>query len=358
MSRDLFLRTISYLRFPLILLVVMIHAELTGEYAVAADYPAYALLFSLVSIVTASAVPLFFLFSGYLFFHNAEDFSAATYRQKVGRRVKTLLIPYLFWNAVVLLRFWLTQTFAPGYADASVKPLADYTFLDWLRAFWDGYGGNPVCFQFWFLRDLMVLVLLTPLLYGIHKVRYGALILLAVLALLCLWGVPSCPGFNPSSVFYFSLGAFGALKDKDMAAIAQRFRIPALALVLCYAVYTVIALKTARRLPSLPDGMLAFLCTFSVVLAILGFVSRAVDKRGLQPRTFLKDSAFFIYAAHPLLLSPIKKAALGQLPHNDFSAILVYLAAPTLTVLLLLALFWLLKRLVPRFLSVITGGRY
>lgn len=31
------------------------------------------------------------------------------YKQKLKKRVRTLLVPYLFWNTVVFLLFFLTQ---------------------------------------------------------------------------------------------------------------------------------------------------------------------------------------------------------------------------------------------------------
>lgn len=353
-----FLKTISVLRFPLILLVVLIHAQLPGRYVSVSDYPAYTTLFSLATVVTSSAVPLFFLFSGYLFFFNVAALTPDVYVQKLKRRVWTLLIPYLFWNLVVLLRFWLTQTFAPGYADEGVKALADYTFTDWLRAFWDGYGGNPVCFQFWFLRDLMVLVVLSPLLYLVHKIKNGVGCFLCIVALLWLLGVPYGAGFRWSGIFFFATGAFGALKGADMIKPTQKLRTPAICYLVVYAIYTVVSLFTALRCPARVESVLSGLSVLSVACLILWAVSRRTEHRDIPDRSFLRDSTFFVYAAHPILLSPMRNIALRLLPDRDLSAVAVYLGTPVLTVLLLLAAFWLLKRWVPRFLSLVTGGRF
>ena len=45
----------------------------------------------------------------FLFFYHS-DFSLETYGQKLKKRVRTLLIPYIFWNVVVFLLILLSQS--------------------------------------------------------------------------------------------------------------------------------------------------------------------------------------------------------------------------------------------------------
>lgn len=67
--------TISYLRFPLIVLVVMIHSKFDGVVVNGVGlmhdggFPCYSTISTLVSNIIASiAVPLFYFISGFLFF--------------------------------------------------------------------------------------------------------------------------------------------------------------------------------------------------------------------------------------------------------------------------------------------------
>ena len=54
----------------------------------------------------ASAVPLFFLISGFLYFKGCESqFGLKDYMAKNRKRLRTLLIPYLLWNIFTLLLF-------------------------------------------------------------------------------------------------------------------------------------------------------------------------------------------------------------------------------------------------------------
>ena len=70
------------------------------------DYVAYGLC--------ASAVPLFFLISGFLYFTGCESqFGLKDYMAKNRKRLRTLLIPYLLWNIFTLLLFGAVQTLMP-----------------------------------------------------------------------------------------------------------------------------------------------------------------------------------------------------------------------------------------------------
>ena len=109
-SDELQSKTINYLRFPLILLVVIAHYNVAErgftyhgvEYCI--DRPDWFLwLTNLISeIMPKIIVPIFFIISGYLFFFRG-DFNGHVYRQKLRKRVRTLLIPYILWNLIPIL---------------------------------------------------------------------------------------------------------------------------------------------------------------------------------------------------------------------------------------------------------------
>ena len=94
---------IELLRFPLIVGVVFIHSYgrvlAFDPAAIAARHSSAGVEFTRFFIsygIAQTAVPLFFLISGYLFF--AGEWSWKRYTEKLKRRVHTLLVPFLFWN--------------------------------------------------------------------------------------------------------------------------------------------------------------------------------------------------------------------------------------------------------------------
>lgn len=166
-------QTISFQRFPLIVGVVLIHSYFSEVVINGVDlmkngiFPIYSTVSFLFSqIISRIAVPLFFFISGYLFFFKINLFTREIYLQKLKKKVQTILIPYIFWNLLVIAFFFMSQTFLPGLMSGENKLIADYSIFDWFWAFWNTKMINPniaeaypICYQFWFIRVLMVVML-------------------------------------------------------------------------------------------------------------------------------------------------------------------------------------------------------
>ncbi len=218
-------KVIAFLRFPLIVGIVLIHANLTGKQAEQATiYPLVSHLFS--EIIGSAMVPLFFFISGFLFFYKVSRFTSGVYAQKLRRRLKSLLIPYLFWNVLCLLLFFLAQQLL-GPASGNHQLMKSCTWQNWFWAFWDitritpgDMLQAPVCIQMWYIRDLLVLSLLTPFIYII--VRYARLYFLLPLSAIWLfswWHFPY-PGFSIMGFLFFSFGAYCSIHRRDFTSMA------------------------------------------------------------------------------------------------------------------------------------------
>lgn len=154
-------RVIDVLRFPMIVGVVLWHSFFEGIMGLDipdSGIPIYHTTSFFISRILASvAVPLFFFISGYLFFFRTA-FSVDVYKKKLKSRIKTLLIPYLFWNFVVLVGHWIVTVLSPvQLTSGAYKQVSDYTVCDYLISFWN-INGMPVNGALWFIRDLMVML--------------------------------------------------------------------------------------------------------------------------------------------------------------------------------------------------------
>jgi hypothetical protein len=111
--------------------------------------------------------------SGYLFFEGFR-YSWSAYGKKLRRRVDTLLIPLLFWSVATLLLFMVGENLPATrnyFLGSPQWPLvANFHWTDYLRAF--GIGVIcPIAYQFWYVRDLMAMVLLVPVFAAILSGR-------------------------------------------------------------------------------------------------------------------------------------------------------------------------------------------
>ena len=187
---------IGQLRFPLAALVVLIHCNISKF--LNPGMSQYLLKTSIVDMCsigfTSFAVPLFFAISGYLFFYQIGDFTMEVYKHKLKRRVRTLLVPYIVWNLLALIIF-TAKDLATG---------SDLTYPLSLNAWWGirdigGSGMNwlgynvhectaPLQVPLWFVRDLIVLTLLSPLLhFFLKKYSKTLLLILALLYFAHIW---------------------------------------------------------------------------------------------------------------------------------------------------------------------------
>jgi surface polysaccharide O-acyltransferase-like enzyme len=348
---------LNLLRFPLIVGVVFIHA-----------YPTYAgyangvigtrqnnflieFVRNLISQGFAmTAVPLFFLVSGYLFFVGF-DFSKEEYLKKLRSRTKTLLIPFLFWNIATLLLIALAQAIPATkvFFSGEGAPIASYRIYDYLSAIF-GIGRLPISFQFWFVRDLMLLVLLTPIINLANK--YASLPFIS--SLLICWFLGVWPVYAPTAqaTLFFSTGALLGASRKYLFTV-DRYGV---------AVITAYLLIVVASTLFFQETFNPYLQKFGVVF---GVVAGLFLTKLILASTYLKHAllslggaSFFVFAAHEPLLTIARKVAFKiTVPQSSTLVLALYFFIPTLVIVFLVGGHHVLSGIAPKILRVVTGRR-
>ena len=282
---------ISQLRFPLILLVTFAHSYS----AVRADYQpfvsgwdSYELLKLLVSqSMVKVSVPVFFIISGYLFFARVKQWDAHVYRKKLLRRARTLLLPYVVWNALMAVKLnasdW--QVFWAFWPKVGCQ-------TDWLG--FDNYMTAPADMPLWFLRDLMGITLLAPLLHWLLSCRRCAAWFVVLLVVLFLSGVGAfvVPGLSVCALCFFTIGAWVAIHCSDLIEWARRWELPAYAL----SPVLLVAMLVTYRQPVFSSLMLAFRLTGAV--AVLCLASRLLSVTSRRLPAVVCRSSYLLYLGH------------------------------------------------------------
>lgn len=361
--KDLQSQTIATLRFPLIVGVVLIHAHMTdiiigGKNVFSQlDFPIYSFVATLLSEVLARiAVPLFFILSGFLFFYHT-TFNRMVYAAKLRKRARSILLPYLIWNLIVIWLFFLAQNLLPSLMSGVNKPIIDYTLKEWIEAFWakqsaDPSSGNmPINYPLWFIRDLMVVMLLSPIIYLL--VKHLKFIGVMLLGTLWLSGISSgIPGLSTTALFFFSVGAVFSVHNLNMVESLYPLRkaatISYVALVICdLLTLNMIGHSYIHNL-----GIIAG-CTCMITLTAWG-----LQKGMWHIKDWLAGCSFFIFAFHGMPLALIIKVCIKFIPiHHEAIAIAIYLGSTILVIVLAIMLYLFMRRYLPRLLAILTGGR-
>lgn len=354
-------QTIMFLRFPLIIAVVFIHTNL-GDTIIKGvslsenmNLTIYDTLFHILTDeIARTAVPLFFLISGFLFFYKISSFTLEDYIKKLKKRIKSLFIPYIFWNLAVLFLTFLSQIFLSSLLSGRSKLLVDYNATDYLNIFWDYKDGMPICYQFWFIRDLIIIVILSPIVYNFIKYTkiYGITIL-GMLWIVDLWF--DIVSFSIESFFFFSLGAWFSMNRKDFTKVVSSLRwTSTMAYIVLIVINTYLWYYKITSYNYLHNvGIIIGMIT------IISWTAFKVENKKIKPNTFLSASSFFVYAYHAtptaLLIKFYMKVTTNYI--SEFTMIIGYLVIPFIIVSIGVGIYAILHRYLPSFTALITGGR-
>lgn len=150
---------------------------------------------------------ILFLISGYLFFNNGGgNFLKNTYPNKLKSRIKTLLIPFFIWC--------ITGFFFRKYVKGTFIPTDD--IIEFIKLFWNNGTGDTIGMGLWYVRNLMVFAILSPIYYYVVKVlKHFTIVIILFLA-----------GMDMSIMFpffnvYLLIGAYLSISGINLESISK-----------------------------------------------------------------------------------------------------------------------------------------
>lgn len=306
---------INQLRLPLIILMTYAHSYCTireGYSLLECEWDSYEILKLLVSqTLVKVAVPVFFVISGYLFFANVEKFTYVIYFQKIRRRIKTLLIPYIIWNLLMVIK---------------------------LKSFYLSFFWKPANLPLWFLRDLMIVTLLTPIIYiGVKKLGWWIFVFLLPAYVTGIWAIQPEP--NPYAACYFTLGAFMSIRRMDIIETFSKYEKSS------YLLFVTLGLLMTLTYPTLafPIFMLCFrLVGIPTVFCLANRILASTTQRISQ---IASDSSYFIYLVHYIFfLSFIDTAFFSLFGTSTVCLCIHYMFCPLLKVIIFIAIYYIYRK--------------
>lgn len=293
------------------------------------------------------AVPLFFAISGMLFFNGIKK--CADCLPKMYRRTYSLLIPYIIWN-LIFVGWYAMLSLIPAIANYVNSNVFENMMQENPLAILKTLFVEPAAFHLWFLRDLMLYILLSPLIYiGIKRVPW---VLFFVLLVFFGW-------MQRLGITYFVLGGIVSV-HYSLEGIKSWMNNKAV--VTLSVVYLSNAIAAA--LGFVYPGNLFYQYYVQVVgivaiLAVWGCYDLLVSsKRNISVLgSKILSYTFFIYLFHEPAFNIIKKVGLKLLGIHDWSLIGLFLVNPFIMVVFAIGVGMVFKRLLPRVHSLCVGGR-
>ena len=337
---------ISWMRFPLIFMIVLLHCFCAIDSYGHPSFFQWVYPFGL--LFGETGVPAFFFISGFLFF-----LSSKVYAQKIKSRVRTLLVPYVFWNGLILLSYILLCLIGKPMIIMG-KSIADYELVDYLRAFidrgsWDQGNGVPMLCPYWYIRNLMIMCVISPVIY--YSIRYMKWI--PVLALFVWWISIPYNGMIASSLLFFSIGAYFSIEQKNPIDMLQKYRI----VFMCLGTLAFL-IDWAHCFVNVPNALFFHRISLLLNIFLLLFVGSYIGNINYLGREILDKSAFWIYTVHyPMTLAfgNISARYLQEAP--DWQVFVYYWCTVLCVTALCVISYVILHRMCPKVLSFVTGNR-
>ena len=338
---------INWLRFPLIFLIILLHCysvvRLEGNHDIY-----FKVLYPFSLWLGETGVPGFFFISGFLFF-----FSKKGYGQKMKTRISTLLIPYILWNGLLLMLYLIA--YAAGYPqDINHKSIADYGPIDFLRLFWDrgSYdNGNfvPLLCPFWYIRNLLIMCLISPLVYYIVKyIREVFIVLIAA-----WWLMTYDNAFIPQTILFFCLGAYFSIHGINPLEIAIKQKKPILILFALFAIADIAMHTIAETSVKLQVHRLSLIFNIPTLLLLADHCSRKGYSSKLLP-----NAAFIVFAIHYPIVVVLRKVCATKFAYaSDDIHILLYCVCVIIATLLSMGFYHILDRFFPKTKNILSGNR-
>lgn len=328
---------LSVLYTVLIVMVVYIHSS----YIEANQYDIARFLQNLTGGgICRIANCLFFCISGYLFARNIH--SVNDIWPKLLKRARTLLLPYILWNIIFVLWYVVIDSL-PGISAFSnthiIEVYANQSVGETLYSLFIA----PAAFQLWFLRDLMVMLLFTPLLWWIVRKQWIVALVLALAST-----------FVYAWLIYFWLGIIIAVKQWDI----ENYRRPKMAVFISTLIYVGYAIYITWY--KSPIGVVEVFVNIVGLYLVWSLYDAAARGRYLADKglwKYLCGYSFFIYCFHEPAFNVIKKLALAVCGTSEPVLILFYYVNPWLMVLAAVAVAKILQRMTPNIYKILTGGR-
>ncbi|WP_134500575.1 acyltransferase family protein [Microvirga pakistanensis] len=307
-----------------------------------------------------SSVPLLGAISGYLFFRNWRP-GIEFYWKRIRSRTFSILLPMISWCAIVLVVFFVIRMISPNSGFLILIDnynLDDLGFTQLVNAL-AGITRRPVNFQFWFLRDLFLTVLCTPLLGLIlRRIPY---IGLAAIGLIWLFDFDVPVFFRNDVLFFFYLGGVIQSRNWNLDFIPPKAAIAAMVVYLIVVGMRTVAPAFVTESTVLGYIVLEPLTRLMRLLGVYAFWGCAP----FLMRTFIGRQivtwgalAFFLHAIHWPLNHFVKDGLAVLLPpQGDAGLIANYFGTTFLTLVISFAAAWLLNRTFPSLFSHLSGGR-
>lgn len=350
MEEKVFRKHVSWVMFLYSILVVWAHSFNADLFSKGSESPLWKNLAKAQQVfsteIATSAVAGFFMLSSYLFFRN---FTWDKLAGKWKSRFFSVVMPYAAWNLLYYGGYALASRvpFLQRGIGRDVVPITGYELFEAVFH----YRYAPV---FWYLYQLIILILLSPIIYLLVKNRITGLVTLCLLLLAVHFRFDTQHP-NTDALLYYTFAAWMAFHGREPVEFRygkKRFLAGVLSLILLFSCFVQAHKQGAGVLWTVGYR---FFIPVSVWLLFDG-------RYACDIRPWMRQS-LFLYAVHFPIVRLVNKgtaALLGSFAKETAMAaasLIVYAILPMIVVAISYRIAQFLGKYTPAVWRLLSGGR-
>lgn len=294
---------------------------------------AYHLEFFISRDIAQASVPTFFALSAFLFYRN---FDYSKLRTKYFSRLKSLVLPYLIWNAISMAAFYFISKLP--FINMESFEISLHTLKEGILF----YRYNHV---FWFVFQLILLTYLFPAVYPVLKKKIIAVALFVLMIWMYATGKTVFFGIEVKALIYYYFGAYFAVHHE--AAVVSNRKI---------SVVGVVAFLISQVMIYSPyaDTLIVTVLAGLLMIVAVFYFANLFNGRNMPA---ILNCSFPIYALHNLILEFFNKVFSFVLNPGSNWILIDYIGSTVMTVVIIALINMFLLKKFPKLHTVLFGGR-
>lgn len=347
---------ITALRFPIIVLVILIHANDTqlhvagNSTSLELPLPVRWVIEAIANHGARIAVPFFYIVSSYLLGVRWRQ-AKPSWRAEIAKRLRRLIPPYVGWNIFYMLFYWIGWFLPfsrPYFSGGTIK--FESVGIGFIVAECFGFNQSPVDVPLWYIRNLIVFLLLShPAIVFLKRVSEIKMVIILVFLTFLVLAISREYRGNMIGFPWFVVGLWLGLHQEPAGLKGVKRAVATVVWMVSCAAGAVVSIRypgywqgfacsSMFELVSIPSGLW-------VVWSWCGELRRFPAL--LERLQRLAPSTFVIYAAHGLILASTRKLVWKALESCGWPVLVIglYLFCPLFTLAVCFLAHALIQRL-------------
>lgn len=335
---------ITALRFPLIFGIILVHSI-----SILNNFASKNIITDILFNFLRGIVPVFIFISSYLFFLKKDN-----YITMLKKKTKRLIIPYVLWIIILCLIFKRKDIYRIFQYDSVSNILRDilelFTINSRITLF-------PAIDHFWFIRNLIILFLISPILiFFIKQFTIQYMLFVTFLYILIIPYISPILTYNTIHFFfYFSLGAVLGFYNIDFYILLDRFINQSFIFIVIAALFlNIFSIFNNFNYENITFNLYIFLY-FLIIIHLSKKLS--TKQKVFNILKYLSSYSYFVFIIHLNILKYIILSTKDFVPKsNSFFNFMYYFTYSIITAVFCLTIAIVLKRFTPKLYGILNGS--